>query len=121
MLAAPLDVTFNARNVFQPDIIWISPQRFDRIVYRGIQGAPDLVVEILSPSTAKNDQERKFKVYEAEGVRDYWIIDPIDLSMEVWVSQNGKFVKLGVFSDQDTFYSPTLETNVPVNEFLKVD
>jgi Uma2 family endonuclease len=121
VLTAPLDVKLNSLNVFQPDVMWFAPENTDCIIHSGVDGAPDLVIEILSPSTAKNDKKRKFNVYELAGVREYWIIDPKELTLEVWVLENGTFVKLGVFTDAGTFYSPTLQVDVKPSEFLKVD
>ena len=58
----------------------------------GIHGAPDLVVEVLSPGTAKNDRGYKKNLYETAGVKEYWIVDPISHSIEVYILANGKFV-----------------------------
>lgn len=58
----------------------------------GIHGAPDLVVEVLSPGTAKNDRGYKKNLYETAGVKEYWIVDPISNSIEVYILANGKFV-----------------------------
>ena len=58
----------------------------------GIHGAPDLVVEVLSPGTMRYDRGRKKDVYEKHGVREYWIINPLDLSIEQYVLENGRFV-----------------------------
>ncbi|WP_243174924.1 Uma2 family endonuclease [Desulfofundulus sp. TPOSR] len=62
----------------------IEPQR--------INGAPDLVVEILSPATAYYDLRKKFKVYERCGVKEYWIVDPEEKSVQVFVPREGRFV-----------------------------
>ena len=57
----------------------------------GIHGAPDLVVEVLSPGTAKNDKGYKKDLYEKSGVKEYWIIDPVPRSIEVYLLTDGKF------------------------------
>ncbi|WP_334111266.1 Uma2 family endonuclease, partial [Thermodesulfitimonas autotrophica] len=57
-----------------------------------INGAPDLVVEILSPATAYYDLRKKFKVYERCGVKEYWIVDPEDKSVQVFTLKEGKFI-----------------------------
>ncbi len=64
----------------------------------GVYGTPDLVVEVLSPSTAKNDKGRKKDVYEACGVREYWIVDPVNKSVEVYLQLNGRFTLDNVYS-----------------------
>jgi len=73
---APIDVYFEATETYQPDIIFISKERLGIIEEESIKGAPDLVIEILSPSTAYYDLRKKFKVYERHGVREYWVVDP---------------------------------------------
>ena len=58
----------------------------------GIHGAPDLIVEVLSPGTAKNDRGYKKDLYEAAGVKEYWIVDPVLRSIEAYLLSDGKFV-----------------------------
>jgi len=74
---APCDVFLSEINVFQPDILYVANERAQILSERGVEGAPDLVVEILSPSSAKQDQGPKKRVYAATGVTEYWIIDPL--------------------------------------------
>lgn len=77
VLGAPLDVYLDDKNVFQPDIIFINKDNMGIIQEDGfIYGAPDLVIELLSPSTAKYDFNQKKDVYERSGVKEYWIVDP---------------------------------------------
>jgi Uma2 family endonuclease len=71
----PMDVQLNERQVYQPDIIFISNANTDIIHENRIYGAPDLVIEILSSGTAKYDKNEKFIAYQAAGVKEYWIID----------------------------------------------
>jgi Uma2 family endonuclease len=76
--------------VVQPDICVIcDPSKLDR---RGCLGAPDLIVEVLSPSTASRDLNEKFHLYETAGVREYWVISPDDETLNVFIMQeNGKY------------------------------
>ena len=69
----------------------------DKVGDDGVYGAPDLAIEILSPSTAKNDRGHKRDVYERHGVREYWIVSPTDLSVEQYVLENGRFVLWDVY------------------------
>jgi Uma2 family endonuclease len=87
----PLDVFFDDFNVFEPDIVFISKERLSIVTENGIEGIPDLVVEILSPGTAHDDRGRKLKVYRRTGVREYWIVDPRSLTIEVYVLLEGEF------------------------------
>jgi Uma2 family endonuclease len=92
VLYAPIDVYFEETETYQPDIIFISRERLNIIEEERIKGAPDLVVEILSPRTAYYDLKKKFKVYERHGVREYWIVDPQDRNIAVYENQEGKFM-----------------------------
>jgi len=68
--------------VLQPDVLVVSdPSKLDR---RGVRGAPDLIVEVLSPSTASHDQVLKRRVYERAGVREYWLVHPTDRVLTVY-------------------------------------
>ena len=88
---APFDVYFDKKNVFQPDVIFISNENLHKIEANGLHGAPDLVVEILSPSTAKYDLGKKKDVYENYGVKEYWIIDPSTKDVNGFASVNGVY------------------------------
>lgn len=78
---APTDVYIDKKNVYQPDIFFVSLERIHIKKANGWHGAPDLVIEILSPTTAKYDLEDKKDVYERYGVKEYWIVDPADNSV----------------------------------------
>ena len=75
---------------FVPDMIVVCDR--DKIKRTYIDGAPDLVVEVLSPGTAKNDRGYKKSVYESSGVPEYWIVDPLHKSIEVYLLQGGRYV-----------------------------
>lgn len=70
---------------------------------KGVYGAPDLAIEIISPSTAKNDRGRKKEVYEQCGVREYWIVNPADKTIEQYLLQNGKFVLNDVYREYQDY------------------
>ena len=91
-LFSPVDVYLGEEDAYQPDMIFISKQRQEIVKQDGIYGAPDLVVEILSPSTAYYDIKKKFKVYERCGVKEYWIVDPEMKGVDVFLlKSNGEF------------------------------
>jgi Uma2 family endonuclease len=73
---APCDVILSDHDVAQPDILFVSNARSEIVTEPNIQGAPDLVVEILSPGTATYDREYKQALYSLHGVREYWLVDP---------------------------------------------
>lgn len=100
---APLDVRLpkgeegddEIDTVVQPDVLVVcDPQRLDR---RGVRGAPDLVVEVLSPATASHDQVRKRRVYERAGVREYWLVHPTDRVLTIYRLQDGQYGRPDVF------------------------
>ncbi|XOF33814.1 MAG: Uma2 family endonuclease [Candidatus Electrothrix sp. YB6] len=88
---APLDVALDENNIFQPDIFFISKDHLSIIGEKMIKGAPDLVVEVLSPSSAYHDLRTKFRAYARAGVQEYWIVDPGRKSVEVFTSSGEKF------------------------------
>ena len=106
---SPIDVYFTEEDVFQPDIIFISKERLNIIGETKIEGAPDLVIEILSPSTAYYDLRKKFKIYEKHGVKEYWIVDPEERSIEIYQNEGGKFRLIQTAKEKDTVNSPLLK------------
>jgi Uma2 family endonuclease len=72
---SPVDVVLAEHSIVQPDVIYVSPDRAG-VVRERIEGAPDLVVEILSPGTARRDLGEKLRLYAESGVTEYWIVDP---------------------------------------------
>ena len=74
-LTAPMDVWFDDRTVLQPDVLAVTAEHVDRIEERRIVGPPDLAVEVSSPSTRRRDVVRKRRVYEREGVPEFWFVD----------------------------------------------
>lgn len=76
IIISPFDVHLSPGNVYQPDIIFVSKENFNNLSNDAMYGAPDLVIELLSPSTSRYDQNQKKAVYEKSGVSEYWIVDP---------------------------------------------
>jgi len=76
VFVSPLDVVFDTYNVVEPDILAINPNRMTIVGEKNVQGAPNLVVEVLSDGSRRADEIRKRKLYEQHGVDEYWIVDP---------------------------------------------
>lgn len=76
VFVAPIDVVLSDSDVVQPDLLFVASEQQDRITEANIQGAPDLAVEVLSPTTRRTDEVVKRKRYEQFDVREYWIVDP---------------------------------------------
>ena len=106
---APLTVYLDNANAVQPDLFWVSAEN-STCQLRGDywHGAPDLVVEILSPSTARCDRTTKFELYEQVRVREYWLIEPATQSLEIWVLDGDEFQWHGVFRSATRPTSPVL-------------
>jgi len=90
ILYAPLDVVLSPQDVVQPDIMFISRERSHIVTDNNIQGAPDLVVEILSPSTAERDRTIKKKLYARHGVRELWLVNAGAQVVEVYTLEEGQ-------------------------------
>lgn len=91
-----VDVHLDEKNTVIPDTMIICNK--DIIKHDGIYGTPDLIVEILSPATARRDRREKKALYEKHGIKEYWIIDPVSKSIEVYLLKDAKY-------DLDNVYS----------------
>jgi Uma2 family endonuclease len=89
--AAPLDVVLADHSVVQPDVIYISAGRLGMLRKR-IEGAPDLLVEVLSPGSGRRDRGEKLSLYAQTGIREYWIADPEMRQIEFLVNEGGRFI-----------------------------
>lgn len=84
-VSSPIDIVFSEFDVLQPDVVYFSPDRARLVdLNRVIRDAPDLCVEVLSPSTAATDRGKKMQVFARFGVREYWIVDPAAESIELY-------------------------------------
>jgi len=93
-LQAPVDVFLDERNVVQPDILTIMAERMTILTDEGqIKGAPDFIIEVLSPGNKKHDTEKKKTLYEKFGVKEYFIVDPDNKEVITYYAANKKFVK----------------------------
>jgi Uma2 family endonuclease len=108
VLDSPIDVVLSEHNVVQPDILYVSRERLGIVKKANIWGAPDLVVEILSPSTAEWDQVMKRRVYGRYGVREFWVVDPEGRSIEVAANNGRELATVQVYSPGTTLVSPLL-------------
>ena len=105
---APYDVMLDQLNTVQPDALYISPQREHLLSERGCEGAPDLVIETLSPSTESRDRNEKASLYFQHGVLEYWLIDPSAECIEVMSREVDGFEIAGRYSGSEVIRSSVL-------------
>jgi Uma2 family endonuclease len=92
-VGSPIDVVFSEHDVLQPDVVYFGPARTHLLdLHSAIRHAPDLCVEILSPSTEATDRGRKMQMFARYGVPEYWIVDPVHKTIEVHRLERGGYV-----------------------------
>jgi|HigsolmetaGSP12D_1036236.scaffolds.fasta_scaffold00925_7 Uma2 family endonuclease len=91
ILYAPVDVYLDKDNLFEPDLVFVLHENASIIKEKRIEGAPDLVVEILSPTSGHRDKIRKKRQYERHGVKEYWIVDPVHRTVDQFVLEQGAY------------------------------
>lgn len=106
ILTSPIDVQFDEENECQPDIIYIANENLGIVTEKKIIGAPDIIIEILSPSTSYNDKIRKKAVYERFGVKEYWIVDPVHLYVDQFILSAQKYILAQTYGNKDIIHSP---------------
>lgn len=104
-LKGPCDVLLSETDVVQPDILFIGKDRLSIIKEPNIHGAPDLVVEILSPASEKRDRGAKQKLYARAGVTESWIADPTAKTVEVLSLGETGYQRVNLFNHSDTLRS----------------
>jgi Uma2 family endonuclease len=104
----PVDVFFPGADPVEPDIFAILPGSRAEGYGRGVEGPPDLVVEVLSPSNRGHDLLTKRSLYARGGVREYWIVDPAERTIEILVLDGDAFHARQVAAEGDAFTSPLL-------------
>lgn len=109
IFTAPMDVVFNPIDTFQPDIFFISNERLSLIGDKKIEGAPDLVVEILSPSNNPKEMGYKKVIYEMSNVKEYWVINLKKQILTQYENIEGEFVSRRVFQNTDNLTSFTIK------------
>ncbi|HXT51576.1 MAG TPA: Uma2 family endonuclease [Thermoanaerobaculia bacterium] len=98
---APLDVVFTLHDVTEPDLIFVSNSRASIVTEANLQGAPDLVVEVLSPSSHRYDEVTKRALYERAEIGEYWIVDPEADTVKVYRREGEQFGRPALLSARD--------------------
>lgn len=108
VVGSPVDMILTATNVFQPDLVYLSHARKSLMAEEGIRGAPDLCVEVLSPSTAAQDRDVKRKLYARFGVVELWLVDPETRTVELFRLQENPGEAAARFAETETLRSALL-------------
>ncbi len=118
---APMDVVLPDSNIIQPDLLWLAPgSACIPFQEKYLQGAPDLIVEILSPGSVYHDRHTKYNLVQGNGVKEYWIVDTQDRLVEVYILDDAAFRRLDVFSMADS-YTSALIGEVRIDSFFSAD
>lgn len=122
VVAAPVDVLFSRHDVAQPDLVFVSAERAGIMGELNIQGAPDIVVEVLSDSTRERDETVKRALYERCHVREYWLADPDERTVQVFRHTGSAFEPAVTFSSEagDVLTTSLLAgLEIPVSEIFE--
>ncbi|MEW6273874.1 MAG: Uma2 family endonuclease [Bacillota bacterium] len=111
---APLDIVFSNVSVAQPDLLYVSEARRGIITEKNIAGAPDLVVEIASPSTAGVDKVTKAQVYARYGVPYFWVVDPQQKTLEEYRLERGIYMLVRCW-EENAVFAPELFPGLKAN------
>lgn len=106
VFVAPTDVLLSKHDIVEPDVVYVSESRISILTEKNIQGAPDLVIEVLSPSTQAEDRGPKLALYERSGVAEYWMADPASKTVEI--REFGSTRRTRVYKEGQSFESALL-------------
>jgi Uma2 family endonuclease len=101
IIFSPCDVILDKNNIVQPDILFISNKNKNNIQEKGIFGNPDIVIEIISPSSFKRDTEDKRETYQKFGIKEYWLVFPLEETIEILELIEGKYKVFDYASIED--------------------
>ncbi|GGH82325.1 Uma2 family endonuclease [Pullulanibacillus pueri] len=108
IIPSPIDVIFSDKDVRQPDLVAVHRSRINIITDKGIEGAPDLVIEILSPNSIKRDRRDKMMTYAQYRVPEYWLIDPLSRVLEHYLLNADHYLLHDVYADDQPIQSEKL-------------
>ena len=110
VLVSPVDCILSDTSVVQPDIVFVDTPHEAGVSERGIEGAPTLAVEVLSPSSEGTDRRRKLDLYARHGIAHYWVVDPIGRAIEAYVLEGGAYrLAARLVGEQPTALPPFLD------------
>jgi len=108
-ITAPIDVVLAGfATPVQPDVLFIVQERLDIVKEDRIEGAPDIIAEVLSPGNWLVDRRKKYEVYAKAGVKEYWIVDPEARTIELFVLRGSRYALIGKFGVGEAVHSEVL-------------
>lgn len=117
---APIDVILSSTEVRQPDFAMVSRNRMDILTKRGIEGPPDLVVEITSPTSVKRDKIDKLATYAQYGIPEYWIVDPGMEALEQYLLKKDRYELVDLYQNDESITSPHISCiSFTMNDVIK--
>jgi Uma2 family endonuclease len=120
LIVSPMDVIFSEFDILVPDLVFVLNEH-KNILRDWVRGAPDLAIEILSPTTAARDRGVKLRTYARFGVKEYWIVDPEECAVEVYQLAQEGYELVRTFHQTDTLTSAILpEFALPVSAVVKI-
>jgi Uma2 family endonuclease len=110
VFVAPHDVILSENDIVQPDVFFVADEHSDIVKERGIEGAPDLIAEVVSEGNRRHDEVRKRKLYARHGVPEYWVVDPALGTVKVYQGPEGGYERVAELraEDEDTLTTPLL-------------
>lgn len=112
---SPVDVELSPKNVFEPDVVVVLNAGLDKVKVSHIVGAPDLVIEVVSPGSKKYDHTIKREAYAHAGIPEYWLGDPAIRTIEVLFLEDGLYMSAGILKGQDKLVSRVVPTIVDIH------
>lgn len=120
ILYSPIDLILSPTEVRQPDLVVINRSRLHILTKRGIEGVPDLVVEIMSPSTIRRDKIDKLNVYARSGIPEYWIIEPAARTLEQHILDDNRYQLDEIYQGTEKVHSSTVScVSFTMEEIMK--
>ncbi len=120
LFVAPVDVLLDRRTVVVPDLVFVARDRSAIVTDRAVEGAPDLIIEILSPGTTRRDRVAKMNAYARHGVIHYWLVDPDAKTLEAFQLSEGRYQLVAAVGGDEAF-TPSLfpDLTVPLAELWR--
>jgi len=109
------DTILGPQRVVVPDLTVVRRERQDIVKERGVEGPPDLAIEVMS-SRPSLDRVRKFRIYAKAGIREYWLVDPVGKTIEVYVLDDGEYHLVGYYGDGEVARSALFDVSISIDD-----